>query len=87
MAKTEPSGPELEKPELEAIAWAFLNSEFADQAYAGLPLERRVDAYLHRYGPRVLLNSGSGYDALVESIMANLGRALRSGTLSPSRIG
>jgi hypothetical protein len=74
----------IDEGELDAVAWTFLGSEFTNEDYASWPLERRVEAYLHRYGPQTLLEHGSAYNALVERVMANVGRALRSGLLAHS---
>ena len=72
---------ELTRRELDAIAWRFLGSEFTGQIYADWPIDRRIDAYLLHHGPTELLNDGSAYNALLERVMANIGRALREGVL------
>ena len=74
---------ELDREELEVIAWRFLRSEFTEQVYSDWPIDRRVDAFLVHYGPIEVLNDGSAYNALLETVMANIGTALRNGTLSP----
>jgi hypothetical protein len=73
---------EIAQGEIEVIAWTFLKSEFTGHIYAGWPIDRRIEAFLYRYGPRSLLSDGSAYDALVQHVMANVGRALRTGLLS-----
>ena len=40
---------ELDREELDAIAWNFLRSEFTGTIYADWPIDRRVDAYLLHY--------------------------------------
>src|ERR1700739_4782208 len=78
-----PSGRvEPTKQKLEAIAWKFLGSEFTGQIYAGWPIDRPVDAYLRDHGPIDIINDGGAYNALLEHVMANIGRALRDGQLS-----
>lgn len=72
---------ELDREELEVIAWRFLRSEFTEQTYSDWPIDKRVDAFLLHYGPIELMNDGSAYNALLERIMANIGPALRNGTL------
>jgi hypothetical protein len=72
---------ELDRGELEVIAWRFLRSEFTEQSYSDWPIDKRVDAFLLHYGPIELMNDGSAYNALLERIMANIGPALRNGTL------
>jgi hypothetical protein len=76
--------PSVSEDDLDAIAWMFLRSEFANEDYASWPLERRVEAYLRRRGPQNVLDHGSAYDALVERVMANVGRAVHSGVLASS---
>jgi hypothetical protein len=66
---------------LDAIAWSFLRSEFAEQIYAGWTIERRLDAYLLHHGPAALLKDGSACDELLERVMANIAAALRKGVL------
>ena len=68
--------------QLEAIAWDFLGSEFTDEIYAIWPLDRRVDAYLHRLGRDDLINDGAANDALLQRVMANIRGALRTGILA-----
>jgi hypothetical protein len=73
---------ELDETQLEAVAWDFLNSEFTAKAYSIWPIDRRVDAYLRRRGLDNLVNDGAACDALIERVMANIGRALRRGLLA-----
>lgn len=72
---------ELTRDELDLIAWRFLRSEFTEQIYADWPIDRRIDAFLLHYGPTELINDGSAYNALLERVMANIGRAVRNGVL------
>ena len=72
---------ELDREELDIIAWRFLRSEFTGQTYSDWPIDKRVDAFLVHHGPIELMNDGSGYNALLERIMANIGPALRNGIL------
>ncbi|OCB49752.1 hypothetical protein [Mycolicibacterium porcinum] len=67
--------------QIEAIAWGFLRSEFTQQNYAIWPIDRRIDAYLLRRGLQSIINDGSTFDRLMERVMANMGRALRAGSL------
>jgi hypothetical protein len=72
---------ELDREELDIIAWRFLRSEFTEQTYSDWPIDKRVDAFLLHHGPIELMNDGSAYNALLERVMANIGLALRNGTL------
>jgi hypothetical protein len=77
---------ELTEQQLDAVAWDFLNSEFAAKTYSIWPMDRRVDAYLRHCGRDRLINDGAIYDALIQRVMANIGRALRRGLLvSPEK--
>jgi hypothetical protein len=67
--------------QLDAIAWAFLASEFAGQIHADWPIDRRLNAYLLHHGPAVLLTDGSTYDDLLDRVMSNIGPAVRNGVL------
>ena len=78
---TPTSSTALTDHELDKIAWSFLGSHFAGKTYADWSIDRRVDAYLLHLGRADLLDDGSAYNALLEHVMANLGRALRDGIL------
>ena len=73
---------ELSKRKLDAIAWKFLGSQFTGKIYADWPIDRRVDAFLRRDGLNDIVNDGAAYNALLERVMANFGRARRDGLLS-----
>ncbi|WP_018601079.1 hypothetical protein [Mycobacterium sp. 155] len=78
----------LTRPQIEAVAWGFLRSEFTQRMYASWPIDRRIDAYLHHHGLQDIINDGSAYDRLTERVMANLGRARRTGQLGlPNQLG
>jgi uncharacterized protein YqjF (DUF2071 family) len=76
---------ELTMQELDAIAWGFLRSEFTEPIYADWPLDRRIDAYLVHHGLMDGVDDGFAYQALLERVMANLGRAVRTGVVGPPR--
>ena len=71
--------------ELDAIAWGFLRSEFTEPIYADWPLDRRIDAYLVHHGLMDGVDDGFAYQALLERVMANVGRAVRTGVVGPPR--
>ena len=76
---------ELTEQQLDAIAWAFLNSEFAAKTYSIWPIDRRVDTYLRHRDLDSVINDGAAYDALIQRVMANIGRALQRGLLASPR--
>jgi hypothetical protein len=73
---------ELSTSHLDAIAWDFLGSEFAEQIYADWPMDRRLDAFLRHHDQDDLVNDGAAYNALLQRVMANIGRARRLGHLA-----
>ena len=73
---------ELTAEQLDALAWDFLRSEFTKKSYSTWPIERRVDAYLRHTERRDLIDDGAAFDALLDRVMANIGRALRRGLLN-----
>ena len=75
---------ELTTSQLDGIAWDFLGSEFAEQIHADWPIEGRVDAFLRHEGRDDLVKDGAAYEALLQRVMANIGRALRQGRLASS---
>jgi hypothetical protein len=75
---------DLMQRELDSIAWEFLGSEFTGQIYAGWPIDQRLDAYLLHRGLIAVANDGTACNALLDRVMANIGRALRNGLLGPS---
>jgi uncharacterized protein YqjF (DUF2071 family) len=72
---------ELSQQQMQALAWNFLRSEFTGQTYADWPIDGRIDAYLHHHGLGPVANDGATYSALLETVMANIGPALRRGVL------
>jgi hypothetical protein len=76
---------ELDETQLDAVAWDFLNSEFAAKAYSIWPIDRRVEAYLRHRGLNSLINDGGACDALIRRVMANIGRAVQHGLLAPPK--
>lgn len=84
-AMTAAGSKDLTVRDLDAIALRFLQSEFAEPAYANWPIERRLDAYLsHNRLADVDHDDGSACDALLQRVMANISRIRRSGTVRSS---
>jgi hypothetical protein len=76
---------ELTEQKLDAIAWKFLGSEFTGELYANWPIDQRVNAYLVYDRLMRVANDGAACDALLHRVMANIGRALRHGVLTPGK--
>ncbi len=72
----------LSEVDLDTIAWGFLGSEFTGLIYADWPIERRVDAFLSHRGMTSFVNNGDADVAIVQHVLANIGAALRDGTLA-----
>ncbi|WP_174522716.1 hypothetical protein [Mycobacterium lehmannii] len=67
--------------DLDTIAWEFLGSEFTGLTYADWPIERRVNAFLAHRGMTDLRDNGDACVAVMQHLLANVGAALRDGTL------
>jgi hypothetical protein len=48
----------LTDSDVESLAWEFLQSHYVATAYAGLPLERRLDSFLRRRGLNRVADDG-----------------------------
>ena len=57
MAYTLGDPPLLSDSDVDALAWQFLNSAYADKTYADWPLDRRLDGFLRRRGLSVSLKT------------------------------
>jgi hypothetical protein len=68
-----------EATDFNELSWTFLNSEFAREPYEFLSIEHRLDAFLRHHGMHDLLNDGTAYDDLLDSVIANIATALRGG--------
>ncbi|UXA19000.1 hypothetical protein [Mycobacterium sp. SMC-4] len=77
----------LTQRQLDDVAWEFLRSEFTDDRYAQWPIDRRLDVFLRHRGHRRLHDDGTAYSALLERVMANLGKAAQQGILRSSNSG
>lgn len=80
------SNIDMIKRELDTVAWEFLRSEFSGPNYANWPIDRRVEAYLLHSGLMAVANDGAIVNTLLQRVMANVGRALRSGALAQAAV-
>jgi hypothetical protein len=75
------SAVEPEDTELEEMAWRFLGSTYASKRFVEWPIDRRLHAYLRHQGLSRVADDGTRCAALLDRVMANIGRAFDSGTL------
>ncbi|ANW65057.1 hypothetical protein BCA37_16960 [Mycobacterium sp. djl-10] len=68
--------------DLDAVALRFLASEFAGPAYSSRSMDRRVELFLTRRGPRCVLENGTAHEDLIQAVLANLRPARRTGILA-----
>jgi hypothetical protein len=75
MAPTLGDPPLLTDSDVDALAWQFLNSPYADNnTYADWPLDRRLDGFLRRQGLVRLAEDGDAYDLILNRVLAYIGR-------------
>ena len=69
----------LTDSDVDALAWQFLNSAYADKTYADWPLDRRLDGFLRRRGLFRIAEDGDAYGLVLERVMRDIGVASHSG--------
>jgi hypothetical protein len=73
MAYTIGGPPLLTDSDVDALAWQFLHSGYADDTYADWPLDRRLEGFLHRQGLVRLVEDGDAYELILNRVMAHIG--------------
>jgi hypothetical protein len=73
MASTLGDPPLVTDFAVDALAWQFLNSAYADDTYADWPLDRRLDGFLRRRGLFRIAEDGDAYDLVLNRVMACIG--------------
>ena len=63
----------LTDSDVDAIAWRFMHSAYADDIYADWPLDRFLDGYLRREGLGRLAEDGDAYELILNRVMAYIG--------------
>ena len=61
--------PLLTDPDVDALTWQFLNSDYADDVYADWPLDRRLEGFLRRQGLTRIADAGDLYSIILERVM------------------
>jgi hypothetical protein len=79
MASTLGDPPLLTDSDVDALAWRFLNSDYADDTYADWPLDRRLDGFLRRGGLVRIVDDGDAYDLVLTRVMTYIGAVSRPG--------
>jgi len=80
MPSTVSGPPFLTDSDVDALAWQFMHSAYADDTYADWPLDRRLEGFLRRRGPGRLAEDGDAYDLILNRVMAYIGaRAAQDG--------
>jgi hypothetical protein len=65
----------LTDSDIDALAWAFLTSQGADEAYAGRPLDQRLEVFLRHRGLLRLADDGDVYKIFLDRVLAYIGVA------------
>lgn len=63
----------LTDSDVDALAWQFMNSTYAENTYADWPLDRRLDGFLRRRGLSRIAEDGDAYDLVLNRVMAYIG--------------
>lgn len=80
MASTLGDPPLLADYDVNALAWQFLKSPYADNdAYADWPLDRRLDGFLCRQGLVRLAEDGDAFDLILNRVLAYIAVRSRPG--------
>ncbi|MEY8017631.1 hypothetical protein [Mycobacterium servetii] len=63
----------LTDSDVDALAWQFMHSDYADDIYADWPLDRRLDGFLRRQALTRLTEDGDAYNLILNRVMAYIG--------------
>ena len=69
--------PLLTDSDVDALAWQFMNSAYADHTYADWPLDRRLDGFLRQRALSRIAEDGDAYRLVLNRVMAYIGSASR----------
>ena len=83
--------PLVTDPDVDALTWQFLNSDYVDDEYANWPLDRRLDGFLRNRGLGRLADNGDICNIILDRVMTYNsvvprphGQGSASATSSPS---
>jgi hypothetical protein len=60
----------LSDDDVDSLAWEFLQSHYVAAAYAGLPLDRRLDSFLRRRGLTRVADDGDMSVIVLDRVMS-----------------
>ncbi|MEI7715135.1 MAG: hypothetical protein WCI78_03460 [Mycobacterium sp.] len=73
MASTASKPAHVTDADVDALAYDFLNCQFAADTYADWPLDRRLDGFLRHRGLMRLVDDGDTYELILERVMSSIG--------------
>ena len=77
MASSVSGPPLLTDSDVDALAFQFLHSPYADDTYADWRLDQRLDGFLRHRGLVRLVEDGDAYDLILNRVMAYIGELHR----------
>lgn len=80
MAAAAGDSPLITDSDVDALAWQFLRSGYADQTYADWSLDQRLDGFLRHRGLALFSEDGDIYDLILNRVMSYIGAARTSGS-------
>ena len=69
--------PLLTDSDVDALAWQFMNSAYADDTYADWSLDRRLDGFLRHRGLSRIAEDGDAYSLVLNRVMTYIGAVSR----------
>ncbi len=73
----------LTDPDVDALAWRFLNSSYADDGYSNWSLDRRLEGFLRNLGLSRLADDGDTSSTLIDRVMSYIGGLRQPGQELP----
>jgi hypothetical protein len=59
-------------PDVDSLAWQFLNSEYAGARYVDWPLDRRLEGFLRYCGLARIADDGDLYNQVLDHVMTHI---------------
>lgn len=69
----------LTDADVDALAFQFLHSSYADDTYSDWSLDRRLDGFLRHCGLVGIVQDGDAYELVLNRVMAYIGMLRRKG--------